>query len=172
MSTRNEDNRHESQLCDTCRQKEYEAYRHACVHLAIDGNKKWHEQYRILEWPRWDFDADAKILTFSQKGEPKVRARVAVVGTVQGNEWQWVWSNHNFSVEERNLIHPVREFGVAKGWSQLSESLVKENDSDGWELTSIALHLLDGQWTYRFPTDLGYCYLIALETNWIDELRG
>src|SRR6185437_8162477 len=138
-------------LCPACLESEYETYRHARVHELMELNKHWLEQFKIDYWPRWDYDLDSSTLVFSQNGQRKVIADIEVVGTVHGTSWEWAWGNLNLPEPCRARIGAVREFGEEKQWAKLTTLFLESDDFLGWELTSIAAHILGAKGAYRCP---------------------
>lgn len=157
-------------LCDACLEKEYESYRHARVHEAMNLNKRWFDQFQIGTWPRWDFDLETSRLIFSKNGQPKVIADVVLVGSVERNRWEWVWGNPRMPAASRERMSKVRDFGEEKGWERLTTLFLESDEYLGWELTAITAHLLNAEGVYRCP-DLGapgdFLYLTAFNTNFV-----
>ena len=110
--------------------------------------------------PRWDWDAEALTLTFSGGPKPDIRIGVILVGSTEGNSWQWVWANENWEAKAAVDMEKVREFGEANGYEKLTSPFLDADEYTGWEMTAVAAHVLDAPGGYRFPTDEGYCYLI------------
>ena len=78
---------HQRHLCDACLTEEYEQFRHACIHESMSKNDAWTEEYKIDDWPRWDYSMDEATLTFSDEGTAKVICSMQVVGSSQGDSW-------------------------------------------------------------------------------------
>ncbi|MBV8113393.1 MAG: hypothetical protein JO300_01540 [Silvibacterium sp.] len=161
-------NRH---LCTDCRESEYEIYAHARVHESMERNKQWKSHFRIGDWARWDYDLDPCTLTFSEAGRAKVVADFEAVGTVQGSQWEWAWGNRNLSAKCRSRITAVRDFGEEKGWAKLTTLFLESDEYLGWELTSIAAHILNADGTYRCPTDdkpNEFLYVVTFNTRFVN----
>jgi hypothetical protein len=94
-------------VCDDC----FQEFLHPLVHEAKEKNQRFEDTYGRHE--RWDWDCDSSTLTFSDAGKPKLRIRCSVVGTTEGDSWEWSWANQNFPAHERTDIERVREFGEA-----------------------------------------------------------
>ena len=65
----------------------------------------------------------------------------------------------------------VRSFGEEKAWEKLT-SLFLDNSDDylGWELSSVAVHLLGGTAVYRCPdseTPGYFMYLVVLSSQFV-----
>ena len=111
---------HERHLCDACLKDEYEEFRHSCVHESMAKNDVWLEKYRINDWPRWDYSMEEATLAFSENGQVKVICDMQVVGSTNGDSWEWSWGNTNFPLACRQLMQVVNEFGQEKKWEKLT----------------------------------------------------
>jgi hypothetical protein len=158
------------QLCEVCLKKEYEDFRHGCVHELMDINAKWREQYKIDEWPRWDFDPANGTLIFSENSRTKVIAEVAIVGAVANGVWEWTWGNSHMPQKDRDLLAAVHEYGEKKEWTKLTTLFLDNDEHLGWELAAVSVHILDAQGAYRCPdSDCpgDFQYLLVLNTRFV-----
>ncbi len=151
--------------CDDC----FQNFLHLLVHESMEKNAQFEKNYGCHD--RWDWDDDASTLTFSDAGEPRVRIHVSVVGTTEGDSWQWSWANPNIPDSSKIGMDRVRAFGEANGYERLTSTFLDADEYTGWEMTSIAVHILQSPGSYRFPTELGYCYLVyrKIERTLADE---
>jgi len=117
---------------------------------------------------RWDWDEVAVTLTFSDPVKPAVRIEVSIVGSVEGDSWQWSWANKNYEEPSRIGMGTVRAFGEEKGFEKLTSKFLEADEYTGWEMTAVAAHLLNAPGAYRFPTDEGHVYLIYRKIEVID----
>jgi len=131
---------------------------HELVHESMEKNEQFWKRHG--RYKRWDWDDEAVTLTFSDPKKQTLRIQVTVVGTTKGNRWQWTWANRNFEERSRIGMEKVREFGEANGYKQLTTAFLDADEHTGWEMTSIASHVLKALGSYRFPTDEGFCYLV------------
>ncbi len=158
-------------ICDDC----FQEFLHPLVHESMEKNNRFREKYGQHE--RWDWDTDSATLTFSNAGQPMLRVRCSVVGTTQGNQWEWSWANSNIPASEKLALEKVRAFGEANSclcpgggsafvaFDKLTSKFLDADEFTGWEMTAIAVHVLDSPGSYRFPTEHGYCYLIFREVE-------
>ncbi len=136
----------------------FEDFLHELVHESMDKNELfWNRHGR---YKRWDWDHAAVMLTFSDPNKPSLQIHVTVVGSTQGDRWQWTWANKNFEDRSRLGMEQVREFGEARGFEKLTTPFLDADEHTGWEMTSVASHILKALGSYRFPTDEGFCYLV------------
>jgi Family of unknown function (DUF6882) len=150
-------------LCDDC----FEEFAHPLVHELMDKNRRFREKYG--NHARWDWDPDSATLTLSDSAKPTLRIAVSVVGTTEGNSWEWTWANRNFEPHTKIDIDKVRVFGEVNGFEKLTTAFLEADEYTGWKMTSIAAHILDAPGAYRFPRDEGgHCYLIYRK---IEELE-
>jgi hypothetical protein len=159
---------HERHLCDACLKKEYEEFRHACVHESMSKNGIWLAKYKIDDWPRWDYQMEDATLTFSEDGKAKVICAMQVVGSVHCDSWEWSWGNPNFPIACRTKIQEVKAFGEEKRWEKLTTLFLDNDDYLGWECAAIASHVLNGEAVYRCPTGKDhFVYLVILSSRFV-----
>ncbi|HVN94570.1 MAG TPA: hypothetical protein VMT38_12785 [Terracidiphilus sp.] len=143
--------------CDDCFQK----FVHPLVHESMEKNERFEDKYGKCE--RWDWNSDLSVLTFSEAGKRKVQIHCSVVGTTQGDRWQWSWANRNIPDFAKSGMARVRDFGSANGYDKLTTPFIDADEYTGWEMTAVAVHVLESPGSYRFPTEHGYCYLVYRE---------
>jgi hypothetical protein len=139
--------------CDDC----FQDFLHPIVHDAIDKNNRFKEKYGQFE--RWDWDSESATLTFSNSGQARLRVSCAIVGTTEGDSWEWAWANPTIRDFAKLNIDQVRVFGEDAGFEKLTSKFLEADEFTGWEMTAVAVHILNAFGSYRFPTDEGYCYL-------------
>jgi hypothetical protein len=161
---------HQRHLCDACLTEEYEQFRHACIHESMAKNEVWLEKYKINSWPRWDYSMEEATLTFSEEGKAKVVCSIEVVGSNQGDSWEWSWGNANFPGICRQAMQEVKTIGAEKQWHKLTTLFLENDEYLGWECAAIANHALNGVGTYRCPSDSDgdYVYLVILSSRFVN----
>lgn len=138
--------------------EDFEDLVHELVHESIEKNEQFRS--RFGKYKRWDWNDETVTLTFSDPDKSLLRIHVTVVGTTKGDRWQWTWANRNFEDRSRLGMEKVREFGEVHGFAKLTTPFLDADEHTGWEMTSIASHVLKAFGSYRFPTDEGFCYLV------------
>jgi len=141
-------------ICDDC----FEDFVHPLVHESQKKNDRFWDRYG--DFARWDWDHDRSTLTFTDPAKSALEIDVSIVGTTEGDSWQWSWANANIPQQSKLDIQKVREFGEANSIEKLTSRFLSADKYTGWEMTSVAVHVLDAPGSYRIPTDNGYCYLI------------
>jgi hypothetical protein len=141
-------------VCDDC----FREFLHPIFHKLMDKNNQFFERYG--RHVRWDWDDVAATLTFSDPVLPTVRIDVTVVGSTEGNSWEWSWANPNYQAYSKRDMEKIREFGEKNGYDKLTSAFLDADEFTGWEMTAVAAHFLGAPGAYRFPTEHGYCYLI------------
>lgn len=141
-------------LCDEC----FEDFVHRLFHELMEKNDLFVDRYG--KHARWDWDDISSTLTFTDAETPTVRINVSVVGTVQGDSWEWAWANRNIQFHEKIDIEKIREFGEANGFEKLTSAFLEADEYTGWEMTAVAASVLEAPGAYSFPTENGRCYLI------------
>jgi hypothetical protein len=147
--------------CDDC----FEEFVHPLVHAGMDKNDAFKRRYG--NHARWDWDHLLSTLTFSDLELPTVRVHCSVVGTTQGNSWQWSWANKNIPSSSKLEMDKVRAFGEANGYEKLTTPFLEADKYTGWEMTAVTGHILNALGACRFPTDQGFCYLAYRDVEMI-----
>jgi hypothetical protein len=150
-------------ICDDC----FREFLHPLVHELMGKDQRFRDTYG--EHARWDWDSESEIITFSDPVKTTLRIQTTVVGTTEGNSWEWTWANPNFPPNSKIDTEKVREFGKEQGYQPLITAFLEADEHTGWEMTAVAAHLLNAPGAYRFPTDAGYCYLIYRKIDEIDK---
>ena len=157
--------------CDDC----FQEFEHPLVHAGMAKNDAFERRYG--NHARWDWNHTSSTLTFSDPKLPTVVVHCSVVGTTEGDSWQWSWANDNSPPYSKLDMDKVREFGEANGYEKLTTPFLDADDFTGWEMTAVSEHVLDALGAYRFPTDKGFCYLVyrrveVIEAETSDDLHG
>lgn len=111
---------------------------------------------------RWDFDEEARTLTFSDSASPAIIADVRLVGSysTKSSTFQWAWKTFDEGAPEAHAISPLRVFGEVRGISKLTTANWKCEEDDGWEMASIAGYLLGAEAMYRAPFEHTQWYML------------
>ena len=144
----------------------YAEWRHDAIHELAAKQDRLKETHRLGTWPRFDYDAQAGTLTFSDAGGPKVMADIQIVGSTGPSDWLWSWANAHWSDCCIQDMHRVREFGLEHRIEELtSEYLEDENlNSLGWEMTPVTARVLDAVGAYRPPSENGGGLFLVYKT--------
>lgn len=128
------------------------------VHERQRRNGACEDEFRISDWPRWDYDFDAGTMTFSQDGVPKVIASIQVVGStsISGGTWLWSWANEYMPGRIADRMGAIQTFGEVENLTLLTEAVRADEEHLGWKLTAIAAKLLDAKGGYRCPGENGF----------------
>ena len=149
----------------------FPGWRHDAVHQLQDKNERLRAEFRLGDWPRYDYDFDAGTLIFSAQGVPKVIAEIQIAGTTSAEvgNWLWAWANASLPPELVTASRLVRAFGEEHGISDLTGETVEGDDLNalGWRLTSIMVRVTNALGAYRPPRDEGgSLYLIYKSISW------
>jgi hypothetical protein len=139
--------------CDDC----FREFVHPLIHAGMEKNDAFFSKFGRHK--RWDWDDSSATLIFSDATLPTVRVRCSMVGTTEGDSWQWSWANKNVPLLKKTDMEKVREFGETHGYEKLTAPFLVADEYTGWEMTAVTEHVLDALGGYRFPTDDGFCYL-------------
>ena len=141
-------------LCDDC----FQEFVHPLWHELETKNNEFSSRYG--DHARWEWDDEGSALTFSDPNLPTVRIDVSIVGTTEGNSWQWSWANRNIPEYNKRDIEKVRDYGEVNSLEELVSASLEADEHTGWEMAAVAAHVLDAPGAYSFPTDRGRCWLL------------
>ena len=138
----------------------YPDWRHDAVHQLQEKNARLKSQFRMSDWPRFDYDVDAGTLIFSDQGIAKVIAEIQIVGTTsfKARNWLWAWANSNWPAERVTDAELVRAYGKEHGICELTHDYVEEEEDLNalvWELTAVMARVTNALGAYRPPSDDG-----------------
>jgi hypothetical protein len=137
----------------------YDDWRHDALHQLQEKNAQLREEFKLGQWPRFDYDIDAGTLIFSEKGHKKVIAEIQIVGTtsVKAGNWLWAWANSSFPADRIVDAQRTCDFGEEHGIDELINDYVEDEDLSalGWELTGVAASVCESLGAYRPPREEG-----------------
>jgi hypothetical protein len=149
----------------------YPDWRHEAFHMLQAKNAEDREEFKLGDWPRYDYDIPTRSLIFSEDGKAKVTADIQVVGTTseRAGNWLWAWANDHWPLEATEDAERACRFGEEHGIDELISGYVEDDDlnSLGWQLTAIAARICDGAGAYRPPSDDGSLFLLYHHMRWV-----
>lgn len=142
---------------------------------SLDGlaklNARCEQEFKLGNWENWFIDLEAATLTFSDGGQPRVKAQVRAVGSSSNttSTFRWGWANQHLPTVSVEGMEALREFGQREGIEALTWDTLEESDTVeiGWEMTAIAVRVLDGKGSYRVPSGNGHLYLLITEVAFV-----
>ncbi len=141
----------------------YAAWRHAAVHDLMDKQQQARLEFRVDDWPSYNYDAQAGTLVFSEGDVPKVIAEIQIVGTTGKSDWLWSWANDHWADCCIDEMYKVRDFGIEHGIEQLSSEYLEDDDLNGlgWAMTAVAARLLGAVGAYRPIQGTGAVFFVC-----------
>jgi len=126
------------------------------------------KEYRLWEWPRYDWHQETRQLIFSDNGVSKVIVDIQFVGSIstKSDTWLWAWANDTVEPALSSSMRIVRNYGEKLGFEQLTSKKWHAHEVDGWEMTSIAAFLLKATGAYRSPKDDGFTFMVMTDVRW------
>ncbi|MBU1377334.1 MAG: hypothetical protein KKE02_13200 [Alphaproteobacteria bacterium] len=127
------------------------------------------ETYRLDSWVRYDYDAAAGVITFTDGMKPRVTAEIQVLGTTGESEFLWSWANAELPATAVEGAARVKAFGAESGIEELTTERLKGDDLTGlgWMLAAIATRVLDAEGAYRAPTATGAVFLVLRSLKFV-----
>lgn len=128
-------------------------------------------EFNLGNWESWAVDLDTGILTFSEAGQQHVRAMVRLVGTSSdaSKTFRWGWANEHLPAAATEGTAALREFGVLENIEPLTWDTLDEPDDVevGWEMTALAVRIMNGRGCYRYPSGNGFVYLLIVDLAFV-----
>jgi hypothetical protein len=80
-------------------------------------------EYRLWEWPRYDWHQETRQLIFSENGVAKVIADIQFVGSIstRSDTWLWAWANDTVDPQLSSSMRAVRDYGEKHGFGHLTD---------------------------------------------------
>jgi hypothetical protein len=150
---------------------EFESFIEQATEYLRSANEKNKRLFGIGDYARYEYDLFRNEIWWSDADDPKVRARVTIVGSfsTKSDTWLWAWANPHFKDVEIGQIGAVRDFGEREGITKLTEEKWTADEVDGWEMTSVSARLLEAQGAYRSPSASGGLFLLYDGLEFIPE---
>jgi uncharacterized protein DUF6882 len=147
----------------------YDAWCEDAFEAFTAKQKQLNETYQLGSWHRYDYDAAAGVLTFSDKEAPRVIADMQIVGTIGERDWMWGWANSHWPAVSTESMRRVHAFGVEHGIDELTTEYLESDDLGGlgWMLTAIAARVLDAEGAYRAPSGTGALYMVLRSLKFV-----
>lgn len=126
-------------------------------------------EFRLGAWSRYDYDLATGAMVFSDEAGPKVQAEIQIVGSTSSEDWLWGWANGHLPPERVEDIYRVKAFGIEHEIAELSSARVEDEDLDqlGWDLTAIAVRVLDAPGAYRAPSEKGALFMVIRSIGYL-----
>jgi hypothetical protein len=132
------------------------------------------QAFGLSRYERWDWDGERGAVVFSEAGTPRVIAMGQLVGSVsrKTGTWLWAWANQSIEPRLRRDLDEVRRYGEHHGIWQLTTPKWEADETDGWEMTSIAAYVLQAKGAYRMPNAHLFSFAIFDEVGWAGAGAG
>jgi hypothetical protein len=150
--------------------EQFSKFNHDACHELMRLNENCDQQFRILSWPRYDYDLKAGTLTFSKDGIDRVIASIQVVGTTSKSEgtWLWGWANASLPNDSTEQMDTVRAFGEGENLPALKNPYSEDDEYLGWEMTGVAVKILGAKGGYRCPCNDGFIYFVYIDLSYAE----
>lgn len=151
--------------------KKYEKFRDEACQKFLERSKKVNEEFKLASWPRWDYTQETGELVFSEKGVPKVIAKVQAAGSWSklSDTWMWAWNNSSLLPSVKKDVDKLRKFGIENNFAELKDPLWACDKEYAWTVTAVAGHLLNAKTAYRAPHENGALYLLVFDIQWAEN---
>jgi hypothetical protein len=72
------------------------------IHESQEKNDRFQERFGLHA--RWNWDDERSTLTFSDPEKVALEIDVSIVGSTEGNSWEWAWANANIPLRRQPQI--------------------------------------------------------------------
>jgi len=165
-----ENNRMQSiPYCMAAVAESWDKYVSHCVERLNQKQELLQTQFKINEHKRWDWDQGTGALVFSNDDVQAVISQIQFVGSIStsSDTWLWAWANSSLEPESWAKVLTVQKYGETSNFVNLTTPLWVADEIDGWEMTAVAVELLDAKGAYRTPSSNGFTYLALTDVAWI-----
>jgi hypothetical protein len=157
----------------------YPTWRRAAFDELVEKNRRLQAEFKLGDWPRYDYDLVAGTVRFSDQGIVRVMAEIDIAGTtsIAGDDWMWAWANPHLPKELCTAAERVRAFGREHGIDELVRERVTETghtrvdqmlEGLGWDLAAVMVRVTNVLGAYCPPTrDTGRLYLTCKTIAWV-----
>lgn len=120
--------------------------------------------YNIEQYDSWYYDQPSGVFTFSS-AETEAYFLFQCIGSYspKAKSWLWSWANTNTYPNVKTDSIRIKDYGVINGYEKLVTESWPAEEVDGWEMLSVALHVLNPIGVYRIPTDGIYLFMVFTE---------
>ncbi len=127
---------------------------------------------RFDDYERWDFDEEARTLSFTDPERATLVADVRIVGGFDPDRetFAWSWATHADTGLLVAGLDTLRMFGEVRAIAHVTTTDWRASLSDAWEMTGVAGYLLGCQGVYRADFDDSYWFMLL--SNWRQSRRG
>jgi len=152
-------------------EEEFNSFVHESVHLLMDLNKQYQEEFKIGGYKRWKYDLETATLTFSDNNVPFVVADIQAAGSIsnKSKSWLWSWANRSLPDHVTDSVLAVKEFGEKNNISKLKEDYWEADEADGWEMAAVASRIIGAKGVYRCPDENGFFFLILTSIRFVQR---
>lgn len=128
---------------------------HHAVHAISDAQAAAGARWGIGNGGTWDFDDEARTLTFTFADRPAVIADVVLLGSFStaSDSFQWAWETFEAGAPEAEEVARLVAFGAARGLPRLTTARWPATLDEADEVAALATFVLGGESLYRAPMD-------------------
>jgi hypothetical protein len=125
-------------------------------------------KYHLGSYAHYDWHQDTGEIVFSSGNEAKVIASIQMVGDVSraSGTWLWAWANTTVDEPLKKAASAVREMGEREKIGRLTTAQWSADETDGWEMTSVAAKLTQAAGAYRTCGDAGCEFMLLTNIRW------
>ncbi|SEW25185.1 hypothetical protein SAMN05421841_1839 [Chryseobacterium wanjuense] len=127
--------------------------------------EQFKEKINLDSYKNWFYDGESELLRLYNSDEDEIYFRYVPIGTfsLKLRTWMWSWFNTSSIEKSKSQLLAIKEFGVQNNYEKLKEGTFPADEFDGWELSAICLHLLNGIGVYKVNSGELEKYMLLMQ---------
>ena len=152
----------------------FKDYKDNCVAELMPLQDEFMKLYDINSYEEWFYDHDIGAFHFKSHNGKNLYFKYVDVGSFSTNTstWKWSWGNETTPASVSKSLEKVKAFGQANHYEPLTRGLIDGDEYTGWEMTAIAVKMLNAFGAYRVPSDHLFIYFIFTNALTSDEYEA
>ena len=125
-------------------------------------------KFHLSRYEHYEWHQDSGEMVFSSGGVAKVVASIQMVGDLskRSRTWLWAWANETLDEPLKRAANAVREMGEREKIERLTTEQWAADETDGWEMTSVAAKLNQATGAYQTCDDAGCEFMLLTNIRW------
>ncbi|GAA3977411.1 DUF6882 domain-containing protein [Mucilaginibacter dorajii] len=140
----------------------FEDYKDNCVADLTSLQPEFIKLHDVNAYEDWFYDHGTGAFHFKSISGKNLYFKYVDVGSfsTKTNTWNWAWDNPTTPKHVSRALEKVKDFGAIHNFEQLTTGLFEGDEYTGWEMTAIALKLLNAIGAYQVPHEHLFIYFI------------
>jgi hypothetical protein len=134
---------------------EFQEYLDKCYDELEQKQNFLTETFGLGSFERYKYDFEKEEIYFTDNGITRVKAKIIPIGSfnTESKTWMWAWANEAFPEKLRVKSARLKELEDITGFEMFGKEMVEIEEDMAWEITGMAIHLLNYTGAYRGPAN-------------------